>query len=43
MHRTLFTMHRTLCEIAHTWSVFVMTSIQVRLYLLVTFIEFVFM
>ena len=43
MHWTLFTMHWTLCEIAPKWSVFVVTSIQVCLYLLVTFIEFVFM
>ena len=43
MHRTLFTMHRTLCEIAHKRPVFIMTTIQVPLYLLVTFNEFVSM
>ena len=40
MHRTLFTMHQTLCEIADKQPVFIMTSIEVPLYLLVTIIEF---
>ena len=34
MHRTLLIMHRTLCEIANKWPVFIMTTIQVPLYLL---------
>ena len=40
MHRTILTMNRTLCEITHKRPVFIITSIEVSLYLLVTFNEF---
>ena len=43
MHWTLFTIHQTLLKIAHKRPVFIMTSIEVPLYLLVTFIELVSM
>ena len=39
MHRTLFTMHLTLCKIARKRSVFIITTIKLPLYLLATFNE----